>query len=106
MLLLKSCAQTQLSAWCGYLCNLGSGSSCSKLLRQCGASQVTYRCRKCRTLVATSDNIVDVEAGPGDSAFDWRKRLSVSQFALMPSTTMHMVTSASSPARCSGSKEV
>ena len=33
-----------------------------------------YRCRKCRTLVATSHNVVEVEQGPGAGAFPWRKR--------------------------------
>ena len=33
-----------------------------------------YRCRKCRTLVATAHNVVETEAGPGAAAFPWRKR--------------------------------
>mmetsp|Transcript_13546 Transcript_13546/g.40966 ORF Transcript_13546/g.40966 Transcript_13546/m.40966 type:complete len:408 (-) Transcript_13546:632-1855(-) len=38
--------------------------------------QSTVRCRKCRTLLATSANVVDVEGGPPDKSVDWRKRYS------------------------------
>lgn len=34
----------------------------------------SYRCRKCRSLVATSENVVDVAPGPGEAAFPHRKR--------------------------------
>ena len=34
----------------------------------------TYRCRKCRRLLATQRNVVPVEAGAGPSAFPFRKR--------------------------------
>ena len=45
----------------------------SRLL--CGAAQfIRYRCRKCRRLLATERNVVEVEAGPGPGAFPWRKR--------------------------------
>ena len=34
----------------------------------------TYRCRKCRRLLAAQRNVVPVEAGAGPSAFPFRKR--------------------------------
>jgi dual specificity phosphatase 12 len=37
-------------------------------------SATLYRCRKCRNLVATSGNVVEVEKGAGEVAFSWRKR--------------------------------
>lgn len=33
-----------------------------------------YRCKKCRSLLATSSNILEVEQGPGKSGFSWKKR--------------------------------
>jgi len=39
-------------------------------------AQTVYRCRKCRSLLLTSANIVDAEAGPSESAGDWRSRYS------------------------------
>ncbi|KAI3431699.1 hypothetical protein D9Q98_004744 [Chlorella vulgaris] len=39
-----------------------------------GGGATLYRCRKCRGLVATSDNVLEVEQGPGAAAFRWRKR--------------------------------
>ena len=38
------------------------------------AQFVRYRCRKCRRLLATERNVVEVEAGAGPGAFSWRKR--------------------------------
>ena len=38
------------------------------------AQFVRYRCRKCRRLLATERNMVEVEAGPGPAAFAWRRR--------------------------------
>lgn len=37
------------------------------------AGAVLYRCRKCRTLVATAENVIET-AGPGSNGFAWRKR--------------------------------
>jgi len=37
-------------------------------------SATLYRCRKCRNIVATSGNVVEVEKGAGEVAFSWRKR--------------------------------
>lgn len=39
-------------------------------------AQTVYRCRKCRSLLLTSANIVDAEAGPSELAGDWRSRYS------------------------------
>ncbi|EFN52747.1 hypothetical protein CHLNCDRAFT_138334 [Chlorella variabilis] len=39
-----------------------------------GGGATMYRCRKCRTLVATAHNVVEVEQGPGAAGFRWRKR--------------------------------
>lgn len=36
--------------------------------------QVIYRCRKCRTIVATDENIVPHERGKGEQCFKWKKR--------------------------------
>ena len=33
-----------------------------------------YRCRKCRRLLATQQNVVQVEAGAGSAAFPFQKR--------------------------------
>jgi dual specificity phosphatase 12 len=33
-----------------------------------------YRCKKCRTVLASENNIVTHESGPGQTSFDWRKR--------------------------------
>ena len=33
-----------------------------------------YRCRKCRTLVATSSNVIETGDGPGATGFRWHKR--------------------------------
>lgn len=40
-----------------------------------GQGQATlYRCRKCRSLLATSDNILETETGGQGAGFSWRKR--------------------------------
>jgi len=40
-----------------------------------GTGQATlYRCRKCRTLLATSNNILETEVGGHGAGFAWRKR--------------------------------
>ena len=40
-----------------------------------GQGQATlYRCRKCRILLATSDNILETEAAGQEGSFSWRKR--------------------------------
>ena len=38
------------------------------------AVQVCYRCRKCRRVLASERNCIDVEPGSGGDAFSWRKR--------------------------------
>ena len=35
---------------------------------------VIYRCKKCRRIVASEDNIVPHERGKGESSFKWNKR--------------------------------
>lgn len=46
--------------------------------RECiteSSSKISYRCRSCGTILATSDNImVDVSVGQGKDGFSWRKR--------------------------------
>lgn len=37
-------------------------------------SQVMYRCKKCRRIVATHESIVTHERGKGESCFKWSKR--------------------------------
>lgn len=36
--------------------------------------QVIYRCKKCRRIVATEENIVSHEQGKGELSFSWKKR--------------------------------
>ncbi|KAF2303049.1 hypothetical protein GH714_012944 [Hevea brasiliensis] len=36
--------------------------------------QVIYRCKKCRRLVASAENIVSHERGKGEQCFKWKKR--------------------------------
>ncbi|XP_029128927.1 probable inactive dual specificity protein phosphatase-like At4g18593 isoform X2 [Cajanus cajan] len=36
--------------------------------------QVIYRCKKCRRIVASEENIVSHERGKGESSFKWKKR--------------------------------
>jgi len=43
-------------------------------LSQDSTAATTYRCRKCRTLVATSNNVIETADGPGAAGFAWRKR--------------------------------
>ncbi|XP_061358532.1 probable inactive dual specificity protein phosphatase-like At4g18593 [Gastrolobium bilobum] len=38
--------------------------------------QLIYRCKKCRRIVASEDNIVSHERGKGESSFKWKKRSS------------------------------
>ena len=40
--------------------------------------QLIYRCKKCRRIVASVDNIVSHEHGKGESSFKWKKRSSQS----------------------------
>lgn len=35
---------------------------------------VTYRCKKCRRLVASEEHIVSHERGGGQKSFKWKKR--------------------------------
>lgn len=37
-------------------------------------SQVIYRCKKCRRIVAAQKNIVPHERGKGETSFKWKKR--------------------------------
>lgn len=37
-------------------------------------SQVIYRCKKCRRIVASDENIVPHERGKGEECFKWKKR--------------------------------
>lgn len=39
-----------------------------------GETKSLYRCRKCRSLVATSQNVLEIASGIGQEAFSWRKR--------------------------------
>lgn len=50
-------------------------------------AQTTVRCRKCRALLATSANIVDVEGGPPDKSVDWRSRYSVRRCCIAHAST-------------------
>ncbi|KAF5742338.1 inactive dual specificity protein phosphatase-like [Tripterygium wilfordii] len=36
--------------------------------------QVVYRCKKCRRIVASKENIVSHDRGKGEQSFKWRKR--------------------------------
>ncbi|KAJ4703641.1 dual specificity protein phosphatase-related [Melia azedarach] len=36
--------------------------------------QVIYRCKKCRRIVASEENIVPHERGKGEQSFKWKKR--------------------------------
>ncbi|XP_037494825.1 probable inactive dual specificity protein phosphatase-like At4g18593 [Jatropha curcas] len=36
--------------------------------------QVIYRCKKCRRIVASEENIVPHERGKGEQCFKWKKR--------------------------------
>lgn len=36
--------------------------------------QMIYRCKKCRRIVASQDNIVSHERGQGQKCFKWKKR--------------------------------
>ncbi|KAI7733963.1 hypothetical protein M8C21_031969 [Ambrosia artemisiifolia] len=36
--------------------------------------QMIYRCKKCRRIVASQDNIVSHERGEGQKSFKWKKR--------------------------------
>lgn len=38
--------------------------------------QLIYRCKKCRRIVASEENIVSHERGKGESSFKWNKRSS------------------------------
>ncbi|WVZ07559.1 hypothetical protein V8G54_020905 [Vigna mungo] len=38
--------------------------------------QLIYRCKKCRRIVASEENIVSHERGKGESSFKWKKRSS------------------------------
>ncbi|CAM8985863.1 hypothetical protein QQ045_008380 [Rhodiola kirilowii] len=38
--------------------------------------QVIYRCKKCRRIVASQENVVPHERGGGETCFKWRKRSS------------------------------
>ncbi|KAG5002286.1 hypothetical protein AAZX31_08G338800 [Glycine max] len=40
--------------------------------------QLIYRCKKCRRIVASVENIVSHEHGKGESSFKWKKRSSQS----------------------------
>ncbi|XP_004515029.1 probable inactive dual specificity protein phosphatase-like At4g18593 [Cicer arietinum] len=40
--------------------------------------QLIYRCKKCRRIVASKENIVSHERGKGESSFKWNKRSSES----------------------------
>ncbi|RZB52282.1 putative inactive dual specificity protein phosphatase-like [Glycine soja] len=40
--------------------------------------QLIYRCKKCRRIVASEENIVSHERGKGESSFKWKKRSSES----------------------------
>ncbi|XP_054778836.1 probable inactive dual specificity protein phosphatase-like At4g18593 [Prosopis cineraria] len=37
-------------------------------------SHVIYRCKKCRRLVASDENIVSHDHGQGEASFKWKKR--------------------------------
>ncbi|GAU45840.1 hypothetical protein TSUD_175390 [Trifolium subterraneum] len=39
-------------------------------------TQLIYRCKKCRRIVASEENIVSHERGKGESSFKWNKRSS------------------------------
>ncbi|XP_050238263.1 probable inactive dual specificity protein phosphatase-like At4g18593 [Mercurialis annua] len=39
-----------------------------------GKPQVIYRCKKCRRIVASADNIVSHEHGNGEECFKWKRR--------------------------------
>jgi dual specificity phosphatase 12 len=41
-------------------------------------TQLIYRCKKCRRIVASEENIVSHERGKGESSFKWNKRSSES----------------------------
>lgn len=43
-------------------------------------SNVAYRCKKCRRVVALQENIVDHVPGEGMTAFQWHKRRSGNSF--------------------------
>ncbi|TKY66166.1 inactive dual specificity protein phosphatase [Spatholobus suberectus] len=38
--------------------------------------QLIYRCKKCRRIIASEENIVSHECGKGQSSFKWKKRSS------------------------------
>jgi len=39
-------------------------------------TKLIYRCKKCRRIVASEENIVSHERGKGESSFKWKKRSS------------------------------
>ncbi|XP_021596765.1 probable inactive dual specificity protein phosphatase-like At4g18593 [Manihot esculenta] len=43
-------------------------------LGPCSRPQVIYRCKKCRRIVASAENIVSHERGKGEQCFKWKKR--------------------------------
>ncbi|KAF9593517.1 hypothetical protein IFM89_024010, partial [Coptis chinensis] len=37
-------------------------------------TQLIYRCKKCRGIVASQENVVDHKRGEGERCFKWKKR--------------------------------
>ena len=46
----------------------------SSELETTAKSNAIYRCKKCRRIVASQENIVSHQHGKGDSSFKWKKR--------------------------------
>ncbi|KAI9121199.1 hypothetical protein K1719_008232 [Acacia pycnantha] len=46
----------------------------SSELKTTSKSHAIYRCKKCRRIIASEENIVSHQHGKGDSSFKWKKR--------------------------------
>lgn len=46
----------------------------SDLAETVAKPQVIYRCKKCRRIIASEENIVPHERGKGEQCFKWKKR--------------------------------
>ncbi|KAL2930871.1 hypothetical protein RDABS01_036281 [Bienertia sinuspersici] len=49
-------------------------SNCSDCSSEIENTQQIYRCKKCRQIVASQDNVVSHEQGKGEASFGWRNR--------------------------------